>query len=75
MDPESVYGALPADAFSAADLQRQSLSDDFLNQFLASKVNANKKKEIEENLNSYSPFNDDDNRWGPLDYAGVPQVG
>ena len=75
MDPGSVYGALSADAFAAADLQRQSLSDDFLNQFLASKVNANKKKEIEENLNSYSPFNDDDNRWGPLDYAGVPQVG
>jgi len=62
MDPGSVYGALSADAFSAADLQRQSLSDDFLNQFLASKVNDNKKKEIEENLNSYSPFNDDDNR-------------
>jgi len=62
MDAGSVYAPLSADAFVSAGVERQSLADDFLNAFLASKVAANKKKEIEENLNSYSPFNDADNR-------------
>jgi len=62
MDPGSVYAPLSADAFACAGIERKALADDFLNHFLASKVAANKKKEIEDNLNTYSPFNDADNR-------------
>ena len=62
MDPGSVYAPLSADAFACAGIERKTLADDFLNHFLASKVAANKKKEIEDNLNTYSPFNDADNR-------------
>ena len=67
MDPGSVYAPLTAEAFASAGIERKSLADDFLNQFLATKVDSNKKKEIDDNLNSYSPFNSAENKyefWG-----------
>lgn len=62
MDPGSVYAPLTAEAFASAGIERKSLADDFLNQFLATKVDSNKKKEIDDNLNSYSPFNSAENK-------------
>lgn len=62
LETSSIYAPLSSNAFSSAGFERKSLADDFLGQFLASKVNENKKKEIKDNLNSYSPFNSTDNK-------------
>jgi len=62
MDACSIYAPLSSDVFSSAALERKPLADSFLEHFLASKVNENKKKEINDNLNSYSPFNSTDNK-------------
>ena len=62
MDGVPIYTPLPSAAFTSAGLERKSLADGFLEHFLASKVNDNKKKEIHDNLNSYTPFNSTDNK-------------
>ena len=62
MDACSIYAPLSSDVFSSAALERKPLAGSFLEHFLSSKVNENKKKEINDNLNSYSPFNSTDNK-------------
>jgi len=62
METSSLYAPLSSTAFSSAGLERKPLTDGFLEHFLSSKVAENKKKEIGDNLNSYSPFNTTDDK-------------
>jgi len=56
MDIRSVYKPLNPNVFTLGKIERKVLAENFLIHFLESKVEGNKKKEVEENLNSYTQF-------------------